>query len=159
MASPLIAVPASPASPANTVVTGGGWWPDVDCNQARAELRLPEIVTHERLVSAIRGAMLDITAQLSAWRALREADGAASLAEVDDGDEIDGLGRSTHLFLRAVRFTAAAELAELHRDITATTAGQDRGDAQLLTAADYRRLAIHAVRDLLGTTRVAVELI
>lgn len=159
MSSPLIAVPASPASPANTVVTGGGWWPDVDCNQVRAELRLPEIVTHERLVAAIRGAMLGITAELATWRALREADGAASLAEVDGEDEIDGIGRRVLLFLRAVRFAAAAELAELHRDVTATDAGQARGDVQLLTAADYRRMVVHALREFLGTPRVAVELI
>jgi hypothetical protein len=73
--------------------------------------------------------------------------------------QIDGVSRLEECFRRAVRFYAAAELAEIHRDITATAEGSARADAQLLSADDYRRLATAAVRDILGKTRVTAELI
>jgi hypothetical protein len=38
------------------VVPGDGWWPDIDCNAMRDALRLGQIVTHARLVAALRAA-------------------------------------------------------------------------------------------------------
>jgi hypothetical protein len=55
---------------------------------------------------------------------------------------------------RALR--GGAELSETHRDVTATTPCIDD---DRLTAGDYRRLCTQTVRDLLGTTRVAVDLL
>lgn len=65
----------------------------------------------------------------------------------------------TVLYTRAVRFHAGAELAELHRDLSATTDGQTRAEPQLLTAEDYRKHATAAIRDILGVPRTTVELI
>jgi hypothetical protein len=89
------------------------------------------------------------------WRA-REAEGCTCLADVEPARTINGQVRAVVLYTRAVR-CAAAELSETHRDVTAT--GQTRIDDDRLTAGDYRRLCTETVRDLLGTTRVAVDLL
>lgn len=159
----LIAVPPNPASPpaaqVQIQISANGWYPAIDLNQLRDALRLGEVVTHPRLVETVRGAVLHCIDELAAWQADQEAAGFASLAAVAPSPTVDNTPRLVHLWHRAVRFTAGAELAELHRDLSATNEGSARADAQLLTAADYRRLATHALRDMLGTTRTAVELI
>ena len=155
----LIATPPRPASPPAVQVSAGDWYPAIDLNRTRDVLRLGEVVTHTRLIEAVRGAVLHVMDELSAWRAAQVDAGHASLDAVAPEIRIDGVSRLSHLWMRAVRFTAAAELAETHRDISATSEGSNRADSQLLSAADYRRLATAAIRDMLGTTRTAVELI
>ncbi|MBK6801638.1 head completion/stabilization protein [Novosphingobium sp.] len=159
MSTPLVAVPSPPASPTGTTVAADDFFPEIDCLAVRDALRLSDAVTHVRLVEAIRGGLITVLDQLTNWRAARLAEGYANLSEIEPDRIIDDATRLEHLFQRAVRFYAAAELAELHRDVSATEAGQARADIQLLTAADYRRLGIQAVRDMLGTSRIAVELI
>ena len=154
-----VALPASPISPASSVVAGDGWYPDIDVNAMRDALRITDLVTHTRIVGAIEGGLLTVEGELAYWRATKEADGLQSLEEVDPDRTIGGDHRLTVLYVRAVRFHAAAELAELHRDLSATTDGQTRAEPQLLTAEEYRKLATQAVRDILGVPRVAVELI
>lgn len=154
-----VALPPSPASPDGSVVDGDGWYPAIAVGAMRDALRIGEIVTHARVVAAIAGGMLSIEGELAEWRALREEEGAASLDEVEPDRTLAGEHRLTLLYIRAVRFAAAAELAELHRDLTATQEGQARADTQATTAEDYRKLATHAVRDVLGVGRTAVELI
>ena len=152
-------VPPAPASPEDTVVAVDDWYPPIDCNAMRDALRLGTMVTHTRLVAAIEGGLLSVTADLAAWRAEKQAAGAAGLDQVAPDEQLGGENRLVLLFTRAVRFAAAAELAELHRDLSATNDGASRADAQLLSAAEYQRLRIGAVRDILGVSRVAVELI
>ncbi|WP_084390888.1 head completion/stabilization protein [Novosphingobium capsulatum] len=154
-----VSVPPDPVSPPGSTMPGDGWWPDIDCNAMRDALRLGELVTHARLLGALEGGLLTVEGELAIWRAAREAEGCASLAEVEPARTIGGKPRAVVLYTRAVRCAAAAELAETHRDVTATTHGQARADDEKLTAADYRRMVTEAVRDLIGTTRVAIELI
>lgn len=154
-----VTLPPSPASPPATVVEGDGWFPDVDCTAIRNELRIGETVTHARLVAAIEGGIIAMDGELADWRAAQETAGALSLADVAPDRTINGKHRLTVLYTRAVQFAAAAELAELHRDLTATSEGRARAETQLLAAEDYRKLATWAVRDMIGTTRTAVELI
>lgn len=154
-----VALPASPTSPVNSVVEGDGWYPDIDCNVMRDKLRITDQVTHARLVGAIEGGLLTVEGELAWWRAVQEAEGFSTLAQVEPTRMLAGEHRLSLLYTRAVRFHAGAELAELHRDLSATTDGQTRAEPQLLTAEEYRKLATQAVRDILGTPRVAVELI
>lgn len=154
-----VTVPPSPASPASSVVEGDGWWPAIDCNVMRDELRLGDTVPHPRLVAAIEGGLITVDGELADWRAAREAEGMTGLESFEPERTLGGKSRAILLFLRAVRFAAAAELAELHRDMTATAHGQARADDEQLTAADYRRLCTQAIRDMIGTPRCAVELI
>ncbi len=154
-----VALPPSPTSPAGSVVAGDGWYPDIDVNAMRDVLRITDQITHARLIGAIEGGLLTVEGELALWRASREADSFESLEEVDADRMIGGQHRLTVLYTRAVRFHAAAELAELHRDLSATTDGQIRAEPQQMTAEEYRKLGTQAVRDILGQPRVAVELI
>lgn len=154
-----VAVPPSPASPDYSLVESDGWFPSIDCNVMREALRIGPTVTHERLVEAIKGGMLLIDGELRDWRLAREAEGAEVLSDVQPDQTIAGEHRLSALYVRAVRFAAAAELADLHRDLTATQEGQARADTAATTAQDYHKLATHAVRDIIGATRTAVELI
>lgn len=158
MSSPVISVPSSPASPDASVVQADDWYPDIDCNAARDALRLGEVVTHARLVAAIESGMISVMGELAQWRALQDEAGHTNMAAVSAAT-VNGQNRLELLFIRAVRMAAAAEMAELHRDITATDEGDQRADAQVQTAADYRRLTTLAVRDIIGVSRTAVELI
>ncbi|MGV3511909.1 MAG: head completion/stabilization protein [Novosphingobium sp.] len=154
-----VALPASPVSPDNAVVPGDGWYPDIDVNAMRDALRITDQVTHARIVGAIEGGLLTVEGELAFWRATQESEGFAALDEIEPDRMIGGEHRLTLLYTRAVRFHAAAELAELHRDLSATTDGATRAEPQLLTAEDYRKHATAAIRDILGTPRVTVELI
>jgi hypothetical protein len=154
-----VALPASPTSPTNSKVDGDGWYPDIDCNAMRDALRITDQITHARLVGAIEGGLLTAEGELAYWRAVKESEGFAQLSEIDPERTIGGEHRLTLLYIRAVRFHAAAELAELHRDLSATTDGQTRAEPQMLTAEDYRKHATAAIRDILDTPRATVELI
>lgn len=154
-----VTVPPAPASPENAEVAGDGFWPAIDVNAMRDELRLGDAVPHARLVAAIEGGLLTVDGELADWRAAREAEEIASLDAFEPGRTLGGKPRGVLLFTRAVRFAAAAELADLHRDMTATAHGQTVADDDRLTAADYRRLCTQAIRDLIGTPRCTVELI
>lgn len=159
MTMTFVAVPPAPASPEDTAVVADGWYPAIDCNEMRAALRIGEVVTHDRLFAAIQSGMIAVIDELRVWRAVQDAAGHASMAAVAPDENIGGQPRLVLLFTRAVRFAAASELVELHRDISATNDGLNRAESQLQTAADYRRMMTWAVRDILGVSRTAVELI
>lgn len=159
MSSPFVAVPAAPASPDGSVVTAGLFYPEVDCNQIRDELPFGDSVTHSRLVAAVRGALATVVQELTSYAATALVDGFGTLAETRPEPQIDGVPAIELAFLRAVKFYAGSELAETHRSLSATADGQARADAQIMTAADYRRMGIQAVRDILGQPRIDVELI
>lgn len=154
-----VTVPPDPVSPPGAVVSGDGWWPDIDCNAMRDALRLGQIVTHARLVAALESGLLTVEGELAFWRAAREAEGCTSLAGVEPIRTINGQSRAVVLYTRAVRCAAAAELSETHRDVTATGHGDARAEDDKLTASDYRRMTTEAVRDLIATNRNAVDLI
>lgn len=63
------------------------------------------------------------------------------------------------LYERAVFAFAAADLAETHHDISATNDGKERVESRTLAADEHRRNGTHAIRDILGVTRTAVELL
>lgn len=157
--SGFVPMPPAPQSPDASVVKADGWFPEIDVNAVRAAMRLRGEVPHARLVEALRGGIVTVTVQLQDWKAEWVAAGNASLATVKPADKIDEQHRLTFLFARAVRFYAAAELAELARDSSATNDEVDRIEEESLVGPDMKAIALQAVRDILGTTRIAVELI
>lgn len=154
-----VATPPAPQSPAAAKVKADGWFPDIDVNKVRDAMRLRGDVPHGRLVEAIRGGILTATIDLAAWKADWVAQGKADLAAVKPDDKIDDEHRLSMLFTRAVRFYAAAELADLARDSSATNDEADRIEEESLVAPDMKRIALQAVRDLLGVGRCDIELI
>jgi len=149
--SDLISTPPSPASPVNSQVVADGWFPPIKCDDVRDTIRIGEgIVTHARLVAAIKGAMLQAFRQLSNWRSAHADMGVAELADVPDDITIDGEPRAVELWNRVIRYYVAAELADGHRDLVATDQQSQRSDEKRLSADDYRRMAHHAVADLVS---------
>lgn len=146
--SGFVATPPAPASPtASKVDLGAGFWPSIDINQARAALRLGDgAVTHERLASALEGAVIAVLDQLAGWQALQTA---ATLAEVDE-IKINGEPVCALLWTRAVRHFAAAEIIDAHADVSATNEGVQRAEDKRTAADDHRRIATEAVRRLMA---------
>ncbi len=157
--SGFVPMPPAPQSPDASVVKADGWFPEIDVNAMRSAMRLRGEVPHGRLVEAIRGGILTATIDLAQWKAAWVEQGKVSLAGVKPDDKIDDEHRLTMLFTRAVRFYAAAELADLARDSSATQDEVDRIEEESLVAPDMKRTALQAIRDILGVGRCDVELI
>lgn len=154
--SDLIALPPKPASPpasglaVDAVGSADAFWPEMDFNDVRARLRLGDgLTTHERLTAAIEGAIIAVVDDLGDWATRQQLAGATRLDQVDPTARLDGTTFTEILFQRAVRYLAAAELADGHADLTATSEGTDRAQDKRVIADDYRRLAITAIRGLL----------
>lgn len=143
-------VPPPPASPEEAAVAADGWFPAVDVNDLRARIRIGDgVVTHARLVAAIEGAMLTAFRALAAWRSAMALAGHENLAAVPCA-QINERSSATLIWERIITMYAAAEVADLHRDISATDQGALRAENERLTADDYRRLGHAAVADMLS---------
>lgn len=149
---------SAPAPTPDDLVAGDAFWPDVSLATFRDSARIVTQVTDARARDALRGGMLSVRRELSAWQLMAVLAGADRLADVHDA-EVDGEAALVILYRRAVFAYAAADLAETHGEISATGEGRDRAEEIAVSADDHRRNATHAIRDILGTTRTAVELI
>ncbi|MBX9860633.1 MAG: head completion/stabilization protein [Sphingomonas sp.] len=153
-----VAAPPAAAAPVADAIAGDGWWPALSIAVFREATRLGTMVTDLRAREALLGAAITVGDALAAWRAGHEAAGVEELKDVP-GRAIGGETRATVLWRRAVYATAAADLAETHNDISATDQGRKTSDARATSAADHRRNAIVAIRDLLGASRARVALL
>ncbi|WDF71466.1 head completion/stabilization protein [Novosphingobium sp. KACC 22771] len=157
--SPLIVKPAAPASPVGSVMALDGWWPSIDYTDMREALRIGETCTHARLEGALETAAVTVLDDLAEWGAARRADGFTSLAAVAPAMVINGKPRLVTLFVGAVRYAAAALLAEFSTDFSATGSKESQAEAKQCLADYYEKLRLQNIRSILGATRVAVELI
>jgi hypothetical protein len=82
---------------------------------------------------------------------VRFPDGSVSL--------IDGTSTLVLLYRRAVFTAAKAEVVERYRDVDITGAGQRKVEDLEPSVGELRRDSLHAIRDILGVGRTAVELI
>ncbi len=143
----LVSPPPS-TDPADANIAADGWFPPVAMATIRDTIRLGEgVVTTQRLEAAMEGAILSGLRDLAEWSIARALEGATELAQVTDA-QIGGRNMAVLLWERVVRYYTAAELADQHRDITATDEGLDRAEEKAVTADYYRRLAYAAVADL-----------
>lgn len=140
--------PPPGVDPVNAIVVADGWFPPVALAAVRAPLRLGDgAVSTQRLTEAVEGAMLTAFRELACWRTTQIAAGHANLSAVTELT-LNSRNRAVVLWERIVRTFAAAELADLHRDLSATDDGLNRAEERGLTADDYRRMAYAAVADL-----------
>lgn len=160
MASPVIIPLAGPAPVTATdgIVSNDGWLPDVDLASLRAGYRIRDVVTPERLETAVVGAMLAVRADLREWIAARRAEGATSLGNVP-ADSIAGQSVLVLAYRRAIGAYTRAELIEGYRDTDLTGRGERKVDELDPSVDELRRDALHAIRDILGVGRTSVELI
>jgi len=151
------AADSDPPQPAAAdVVTGDGWWPDVNLTDLRQAVRLDTTIGPERLRDAVRAAMLDVNRQLAAWRAGPIPASASSLTALP-ADLFDGQSRYVLHYTRALYSTVAADLGERLLSQTLTGAGADRADELRAEVAEHRRNARWAVNDLTGAPRATIE--
>ncbi|MBB3910543.1 head completion/stabilization protein [Sphingomonas desiccabilis] len=136
------------------------WYPAIDPAQLRREHRLGDVakVTPERLRAAILEALISIDNQIGVWAMRQTAAGYESLADVP-ARKFDGESRLVISFRRAIGALTKLELIERLRDLDTTSAGDRDATALDPSIGELRRDAVHAIRDILGTTRTTVELI
>jgi hypothetical protein len=150
--------PAAAATPEEQPIAHDGFFPGVKLSAVRDGLRIPTQVTDGRLRDAIVTAMLTVSGELRDYKALQLAAGKATLDVVSD-EEIAGEPALVMLYRRAIGSFVMAELADTQSDISATNDAKSRLEERALTADEHRRNGIHAIRDILGESRTAVELI
>jgi hypothetical protein len=148
----------APAAQPEGALPHDGWYPGITLEALRDTMRIPTVVTAQRLTAAANAAMLTVSRELRLWKAAQIAIGAVSLEAVLS-DQFDWPEAIPLLYERAVYSFAAADIAETHSDISATNDAKDRSEARVLTADEHRRNGTHAIRDILGTLRTTVELI
>jgi hypothetical protein len=154
VSSPGLTPPSSPETP----IAHDGFFPGVTLSAVRDGQRIPSQVTDKRLADAIVSAMLTVSAELETWSAAQIAAGKAKLEDVS-ARQLAGEALLVRLYQRAIGSFTAAELAETHGDISATNDGKLREEDRALSADEHRRNGTHAIRDMIGATRTAVELI
>ncbi|UQA22101.1 head completion/stabilization protein [Stenotrophomonas sp. NY11291] len=148
---------ASPV-PKQPNVSAGAFWPEIDVAVLRETIRVPGDIQAPRMRSTVVSAVMDVTRELEAWQAGKEAAGYATLADVP-APVIDGSTRLVHLFLRAVGCATAVELHERYRSYDATAQGNQRAEELTPTIDEIRRDLRNTLCDLQGVRRVTVELI
>lgn len=154
--SGFIANASRPAASAD--VESGAFWPAINIENLRSAVRLEGNVTEERLRMAVVNAVISVNDELRQWRAVQEAAGATSLAQVP-GDQVDGQSRLVQLYRRAVYCNVGVEITERFRSYDATAQGNQRAEDLQPTIDELRRDVRYAISDILGTRRVTVELI
>lgn len=150
--------PVTPAQPAAEPVAHDSWFPGVDLTALRAQARLRDSVTPDRLREAVLSALIWVGDQLVDWQAAQIAAGHATLADVP-ATTIMGESRNLILYRQAVTSWTKALVVERYRDTDLTGAGDRRAEDLDPSVGELRRDAIHAIRALLGRTRTDVELI
>lgn len=155
---PINPPPAQAAQPITGVVRNDGFLPDVDLAALKAGYRIRDVVTLDRLRTAVIGAIMSARVDLRTWCAARRAEGAATLADVP-ADQIAGESVLVLSYHRAIGAYTRAELIEGYRDTDLTGAGNRKIEDLEPGVEDLRRDAIYAIRDMLDVGRTSVELI
>ncbi len=144
-----------------TTIVNDGFYPDIDLARVRTTMRLDGTVTDDRLSEALIAAVLEANAELAALKQRVQQAGHTKLADYP-ADKINGTSTLLHLYLRAVSSLAKADLIEKYTDYdTTATSLDDKKLVSFLAQApeEHRRNARWAIADMLGRTRVTVELI
>lgn len=147
-----------PQAGADVTVKADGWFPQISLNDLRVAMQIDLSVTDARLKEAARAAMITIGNVLADWQAGQLLAGHETLADVP-ATTIDEESRLVLAWRRAIYATARAEVLEGARDYDATASGDRKVDVLNPAIGALRRDAAHAVRDILGRRRTAVDLI
>lgn len=151
----LVAAPPDPISPDGEKVTTDGWYPDLDVNDFAKVMHVPTIVTNERRLAALISGYTSVYTDLAPWQAAQMRRGVAELKDVPCA-VINQEPMVVSQWRRAVYNHALAELTETHRAIGSTNADTLRTEQLMLETDELRRVAVHAIRDILGKTRTMV---
>ena len=151
-----------PAHGTEPAVANDGFFPEVDCEALRVDVRLDGTVTPARLKLAVVSAMLAVNGELQQWRAAQELAGHTTLAEVPAAS-LAGESTKVHQYRKAIYAHVGAALAEAYRDMDTLPQGAGK-EARVMGAIETRVDSYHqqlrwAIADLQGTSRVIAELL
>jgi len=152
-------VPAPDTAPAASSIDCGAFWPAVDLDHLRKAIRIDQAVTGERLRDVARNAVLDIMAELDAWRREQAAAGFGALDAVPGRHQVDGQSDYVVRWHRAIASVVAADLSDRQLGQSARPAGMDRVEELSADTDIHRRNVTFAVRDFLGRPRIIAEVI
>lgn len=157
-----VATANPPAATAEPVVLNDGWWPDINREQLRRDIRLDGTVTPERLLLAVEAAMWSVNAELAQWQAEQVAAGHASLADVP-AHQLVGESVKVRQYIRAIYCHVQAQLAEAYRDMDTLPTGLNKAE-RVMSALEIRVDGFNqqlrwAIADLQGIPRTIVELL
>lgn len=156
-----IATANPPAASTEPAVTNDGFFPAIDCEQLRKDIRLDGTVTPARLQLAVMDAMWAVNAELREWRAAHVQAGRGTLGEVP-AESIGGESVKVRQYRQAIYAHVQAQLAEAYRDMDTTPQGAGK-EARVLSALEIRTDGFNqrlrwAIADLKDTSRVIAEL-
>lgn len=141
-ATPVPRYPLTADPESQETIEGHDGWPDIDLKIARIIMRLNGTVTVERLKESLENAIQNVQSELADWKSAKK-----------EGMSLKEQG----LYLRAVYFTAKADLTERYRDFDTTADGERRTEDLADSIDESRRNVRWAVSDILGRPRVTVE--
>lgn len=136
-------------------VINNGFFPDINVSQFRTVMRVDQTVTSERTVQAIQDAMITINNELQAWQNNSQSESLSDIPSENYGDKT----KLEHLYQAALFNRAKGLLIESYRDYDSTKSGHDRADEMETRIDDYLRRSREAIRNILGISRMTVELI
>ncbi|WP_287031343.1 head completion/stabilization protein [Pseudomonas sp. UBA6310] len=139
-------------------ISNGEFWPEIDGQQLRAAMRIDSSVTDARLEVATVNAMIEANRELATYRAARQGEGHATLANVP-AEQIKGESQLLHLYRRVIYCGALAELIERYNSYDATNTGEQKVTEEETSPDQLRRDARKALRTLLGVSHATVELL
>ena len=160
--SSFLATANPPAHSTEPAVANDGFFPAVDCEALRTDVRLDGTVTAARLKLAVVDAMLAVNAELQPWRTAQQLAGHTTLADVP-APSLAGESAKVHQYRKAIYAHVGAALAEAYRDMDTLPQGagkEPRVMGALATRVDsYHQQLRWAIADLCGTSRVIAELL
>lgn len=151
-----------PAHGTEPAVANDGFFPAVDCEALRTDIRLDGTVTAARLKLAVVDAMLAVNGELQQWRVTQEQAGHAALANVPSAS-LAGESAKVHQYRKAIYAHVGASLAEAYRDMDTLPQGAGK-EARVMSGLETRVDGFHqqlrwAIADLQGKSRVIAELL
>ena len=157
-----IATANPPATGLETVVQNDGFWPNIDREQLRRDIRLDGTATPERLQLAVEAAMWAVNDELRAWQHTQLEAGHSTLAAVP-AIQLGGENIKARQYRRAIYCHVQAQLAEAYRDMETLPSGAAK-EQRVLSALEIRVDSHHqqlrwAIADLQGLPRTIVELL
>ena len=139
-------------------ISNADFWPEIDGQQLRAAMRIDSSVTDDRLEVATVNVMIEANRELATYRAARQAEGHATLADVP-AEKIKGESQWLHLYRRVIYCGALAELIERYNSFDATNSGEQTVTVEESSPEQLRRDARKALRTILGISHATVELL
>lgn len=157
-----VATANPPARGAEPAVANDGWFPDIEREQLRKDIRLDGTATVERLAIAVEAAMASVNAELQEWAAEQRAAGHAKLADVP-APQVGGKSIKVMQYRNAIYWYVQAALAEAYRDMDTLPQG-DGKSARVQAALDgrvegFQQQLRWAIADVQSRSRVIAALL